>query len=34
MKEAIKRTREELPGQADVAALVGFVEASERGISR
>ena len=34
MKEAIKRTREELPGQADVEALVGFVEASERGISR
>ena len=34
IKEGVKRTREELPGQADVEAFVGFVETSERGISR
>ncbi|MEO5656723.1 MAG: acyl-ACP--UDP-N-acetylglucosamine O-acyltransferase [Nitrospiria bacterium] len=34
IKEAINRTREEWPGQADVEELVRFVEASERGISR
>jgi UDP-N-acetylglucosamine acyltransferase len=34
IKEAIKRTREELPHQTDVEHLVRFVETSERGISR
>jgi len=34
IKEGVKRTREELPGQADVDELVRFVELSERGISR
>jgi len=34
IKEALKRTREEIPGQADVDELVRFVESSKRGISR
>jgi UDP-N-acetylglucosamine acyltransferase len=34
MKEAIKQVRDELAGQADVEALVRFIETSERGISR
>jgi UDP-N-acetylglucosamine acyltransferase len=34
MKEALKKVREDVPGQADVEALVSFIETSERGISR